>query len=85
MKNSRRLKTQVIGRGINSHPFRLQNTLWAHSLSNPYLDIPIARSYQRFLLFTIGFLHLRFVALPFELATAPRVFTKFLVTFMALN
>lgn len=53
-------------------------------IRDAYLHIPIARSHQRFLRFAVGSEHFQFVALPFGLATAPRVFTKVLAPLMAL-
>ncbi|XP_044134874.1 F-box/WD repeat-containing protein 9 isoform X1 [Bufo gargarizans] len=49
-----------------------------------YLHVPITESHHRFLRLVIGGRHYQFVALPFGLATAPRVFTKILAPLMAL-
>lgn len=53
-------------------------------IKDAYLHIPIAESHQRFLRFAVGSAHFQFIALPFGLATAPRVFTKVLAPLMAL-
>ena len=53
-------------------------------IQDAYLHVPIAESHQRYLRFAIGDRHYQFVALPFGLATAPRVFTKILAPIMAL-
>lgn len=53
-------------------------------IQDAYLHVPIARSHQRFLRFAVGSTHFQFVALPFGLATAPRVFTKVLAPLIAL-
>ncbi|CAJ0968421.1 unnamed protein product [Ranitomeya imitator] len=45
-------------------------------IQDAYLPIPIAPAHQRFLRFAIDQDHYQFMALPFGLATAPRVFTK---------
>lgn len=47
-----------------------------------YLCI-IVQSHRRYLLFAVSSLHFPFVALPYGLATALRVFTKLLATLMA--
>ncbi|CAJ0933392.1 unnamed protein product [Ranitomeya imitator] len=46
------------------------------NIRDAYLHIPIFPPHQRFLRFTVGEEHFQFTALPFGLATAPRVFTK---------
>ncbi|XP_044151545.1 nuclear pore complex protein Nup155 [Bufo gargarizans] len=53
-------------------------------IQDAYLHVPIALSHQRFLRFAVGSLHFQFVALPFGLASAPRVFTKVLAPLVAL-
>ncbi|CAJ0931053.1 unnamed protein product [Ranitomeya imitator] len=45
-------------------------------IKDAYLHIPIFPPHQRFLRFAIREDHFQFTALPFGLATAPRVFTK---------
>ena len=47
-------------------------------IMDAYLHVPICTKHQRFLRFAIGEDHFQFVALPFGLASAPRVFTKVL-------
>ncbi|KAM4021487.1 uncharacterized protein ACNLHF_026861 [Anomaloglossus baeobatrachus] len=53
-------------------------------IKDAYLHVPIAPEHQRFLRFAIGDEHLQFAALPFGLATAPRVFTKVMATVVAV-
>ncbi|KAM4037388.1 ELMO domain-containing protein 3 isoform 1-T2 [Anomaloglossus baeobatrachus] len=53
-------------------------------IKDAYLHVPIAPEHQRFLRFAIGDEHLQFVALPFGLATAPRVFTKVMASVVAV-
>ncbi|XP_040286209.1 dynein heavy chain 8, axonemal [Bufo bufo] len=53
-------------------------------IQDAYLHVPIALSHQRFLRFAVGSLHFQFVALPFGLASAPRVFTKVLAPLVEL-
>lgn len=48
-------------------------------LKEAYLHVPILPAHRQFLRFCVGNWHLQFKALPFGLATAPRVFTKVLV------
>ncbi|CAJ0933402.1 unnamed protein product [Ranitomeya imitator] len=45
-------------------------------IRDAYLHVPICVRHQRFLRFTIQGHHYQFTALPFGLASAPRVFTK---------
>nr|XP_056702553.1 UPF0606 protein KIAA1549 homolog [Euleptes europaea] len=56
----------------------------AVDLSEAYLHVPIHPQHKRFLRFAIGPHHFQFRPLPFGLASAPRVFTKILVTVMAV-
>ncbi|CAJ0919605.1 unnamed protein product [Ranitomeya imitator] len=51
-------------------------------IQDTYLHIPIAPAHQRFLRIAIDQDHYQFVALPFGLATAPRVFTKVMAATM---
>ncbi|CAJ0946835.1 unnamed protein product [Ranitomeya imitator] len=51
-------------------------------MQDAYLHIPIAPAHQRFLRFAIDQDHYQFVAFPFGLATAPRVFTKVMAATM---
>ncbi|CAJ0936289.1 unnamed protein product [Ranitomeya imitator] len=51
-------------------------------IQDAYLHIPIAPAHQRFLIFAIDQDHYQFVALPFGLTTAPRVFTKVMAATM---
>ncbi|CAJ0929351.1 unnamed protein product [Ranitomeya imitator] len=51
-------------------------------IQDAYLHMPIAPAHQRFLRFAIDQDHYQFVALPFGLATAPRVFTKVMAATM---
>ena len=53
-------------------------------INDAYLHVLICARHQRFLRFAIGKDHYRFVALPFGLASAPRVFTKVLAPILAL-
>ncbi|KAM4027625.1 uncharacterized protein ACNLHF_023307 isoform 1-T1 [Anomaloglossus baeobatrachus] len=53
-------------------------------IRDAYLHVPIAVSHQRWLRFAIGEEHFQFVALPFGLATAPRVFTKVMAAVVAV-
>ncbi|CAJ0958249.1 unnamed protein product [Ranitomeya imitator] len=53
-------------------------------IKDAYLHIPIFPSHQRFLRFAIREDHFQFTALPFGLATAPRVFTKVMAAVMAI-
>ena len=52
-------------------------------IKDAYLHVPIFQPHQRFLRFTVARRHFQFVALPFGLATAPRVFTKVLAPILA--
>nr|XP_056700756.1 tetratricopeptide repeat protein 39A [Euleptes europaea] len=52
-------------------------------LKEAYLHIPIHPSHRRFLRFCYAKRHYQFRALPFGLASAPRVFTKILVMLVA--
>ncbi|CAJ0943796.1 unnamed protein product [Ranitomeya imitator] len=51
-------------------------------IQDAYLHIPIPPAHQSFLRFAIDQDHYQFVALPFGLATAPRVFTKVMAATM---
>nr|XP_056713107.1 sodium channel protein type 5 subunit alpha-like [Euleptes europaea] len=53
-------------------------------LKEAYLHVPIHLSHRRFLRFCYNRKHYQFKALPFGLNSAPRVFTKILVTLVAL-
>ncbi|CAJ0923458.1 unnamed protein product [Ranitomeya imitator] len=53
-------------------------------IKDAYLHIPIFPPHQRFLRFAIREDHFQFTALPFGLATAPRVFTKVMAAVMAI-
>lgn len=52
-------------------------------LQESYLHIPILQGHCHFLRFSYAGSHSQFKALPFDLASAPRVFTKVLFTLMA--
>ncbi|KAG8452945.1 hypothetical protein GDO86_004664 [Hymenochirus boettgeri] len=45
-------------------------------IQDAYLHVPIWNGHHRFLRFAIGARHFQFTALPFGLASAPRIFTK---------
>ncbi|CAJ0968537.1 unnamed protein product [Ranitomeya imitator] len=53
-------------------------------IKDAYLHIPIFPPHQRFLRFAVLEDHFQFTALPFGLATAPRVFTKVMAAVMAI-
>ncbi|CAJ0954485.1 unnamed protein product [Ranitomeya imitator] len=53
-------------------------------IKDAYLHIPIFLPHQMFLRFAIQEDHFQFTALPFGLATAPRVFTKVMAAVMAI-
>ncbi|XP_073436841.1 uncharacterized protein [Dendrobates tinctorius] len=53
-------------------------------VQDAYLHISIFPPHQRFLRFAIDGRHFQFVALPFGLATAPRIFTKVMAVVMAI-
>ncbi|CAJ0951244.1 unnamed protein product [Ranitomeya imitator] len=53
-------------------------------IQDAYLHVPICVQHQRFLRFAIEDNHYQFTALPFGLASAPRVFTKIMAAVMAL-
>ncbi|CAJ0930814.1 unnamed protein product [Ranitomeya imitator] len=53
-------------------------------IQDAYLHNPIFPSHQRFLRFAVQEQHFQFVALPFDLTTAPRVFTKVMAATMAI-
>ena len=53
-------------------------------INDTYLHVHIYTSHQRFLQFAVREDHYQFVALPFGLASAPRVFTKVLAPILAL-
>ncbi|CAJ0928323.1 unnamed protein product [Ranitomeya imitator] len=53
-------------------------------IKDAYLNIPIFPSHQQLLRFADQEEHFQFVALPFGLATAPRVFTKVMAAVMAI-
>ena len=52
-------------------------------IKDAYLHVPIFPGHFKFLRFALGHRHFQFVALPFGLATAPRVFTKILAPVLA--
>lgn len=52
-------------------------------LKDTYFHISIAPSHRRFLHFAIGDAHYHFKALPFGLASAPRIFTKVMAPIVA--
>ncbi|CAN2390178.1 Reverse transcriptase (RNA-dependent DNA polymerase), partial [Pristimantis euphronides] len=54
-------------------------------IRDAYLHVPINTTHQHFLRFAILEHHFQFVALPFGLATVPRVFTKVLAPVMGLS
>ncbi|CAJ0962706.1 unnamed protein product [Ranitomeya imitator] len=53
-------------------------------IKDAYLHIPIFPPHQRFFRFAVLEDHFQFTALPFGLATAPRVFTKVMAAVMAI-
>ncbi|CAJ0955088.1 unnamed protein product [Ranitomeya imitator] len=53
-------------------------------IQDAYLHIPIFPPHQRFLRFAIHDEHFQFTALPFGLATAPRVFTKVMMAIISI-
>ncbi|CAJ0935182.1 unnamed protein product [Ranitomeya imitator] len=53
-------------------------------IQDAYLHFPIFPSHQRFLRFAVQEQHFQFVALPFGLATTPRVFTKVMAAAVAI-
>ncbi|CAJ0940203.1 unnamed protein product [Ranitomeya imitator] len=53
-------------------------------IQDAYLHIPIFPLHQRFLRFAVNNLHFQFTALPFGLASAPRVFTKVMSTVVSI-
>ncbi|CAJ0954016.1 unnamed protein product [Ranitomeya imitator] len=53
-------------------------------IQDAYLHIPIFPPHQRFLRFAVNNLHFQFTALPFGLASAPRVFTKVMSTVVSI-
>ncbi|CAJ0964457.1 unnamed protein product [Ranitomeya imitator] len=53
-------------------------------IRDAYLHVPICVQHQRFLRFAIQEHHYQFTALPFGLASAPRVFTKVMAAVMAI-
>lgn len=52
-------------------------------IKDAYLHVPIFLDHQKLLRFAVNQRHFQFVALPFGLATAPRVFTKVLAPLLA--
>lgn len=52
-------------------------------LQDASLHIPVHQIFQSFLQFKVGELHLQFRCLPFGISTAPKTFTKVLVTILA--
>lgn len=53
-------------------------------LKDAYLHVLILPAFQKYPRIAVGQLHLQFRSLPFELCTIPRVFTKILVSILAL-
>ncbi|CAJ0930577.1 unnamed protein product [Ranitomeya imitator] len=53
-------------------------------IQDAYLHVPIFPGHHRFLLFAVLQDHFKFVALPFGLATAPRVSTKIMAALIAI-
>lgn len=53
-------------------------------IKDAYLHVPIFPGHYRYLRFALNYRHYQFVALPFGLATAPRVFTKILAPVLAI-
>lgn len=90
------LDLKMLNRHVRVRKFRMESLrsvvasleqgefLASIDIRDAYLHIPIAKSHQRFLRFAVGSEHFQFVALPFGLASAPRVFTKVLAPIMAL-
>ncbi|XP_073452082.1 uncharacterized protein [Aquarana catesbeiana] len=65
------------------HTFGRRCHLASIDIKDAYLHVPIFGPYQRFLRFAVEGSHFQFVALPFGLATAPKVFTKVLAPVLA--
>ncbi|XP_068118214.1 polycystin-1-like [Hyperolius riggenbachi] len=63
---------------------QLGDWLISVDLSDAYLHIPIHTRYQKYLRFAVGEEHFQFRVLPFGICTAPRTFSKVLVTLIAL-
>ncbi|CAJ0949104.1 unnamed protein product, partial [Ranitomeya imitator] len=61
-----------------------QEFLCSIDIQDTYLHVPIFSGHHRFLRFAVLREHFQFVALPFGLATAPRVFTKIMVALIAI-
>ncbi|CAJ0925344.1 unnamed protein product, partial [Ranitomeya imitator] len=61
-----------------------QEFLCSIDIQDAYLHVPIFPGHHRFLRFAVQQDHFQFVALPFGLATAPRVFTKIMAALMAI-
>ncbi|CAJ0928014.1 unnamed protein product [Ranitomeya imitator] len=61
-----------------------QEFLCSIDIQDTYLHVPIFPGHHRFLRFAVQRDHFQFVALPFGLATAPRVFTKIMAALMAI-
>lgn len=53
-------------------------------LKDAYFHVPVATEFQQFLRFAVGNQHLQFTCLPFGLTTSPRVFSKVLLSVVAL-
>lgn len=60
----------------------LKQGIWMVTLDlkDTYFHISIAPAHRRFLRFTVGDNHYQFKVLPFGLASAPRIFTKVMVS-----
>ncbi|CAJ0933078.1 unnamed protein product [Ranitomeya imitator] len=61
-----------------------QEFLGSIDIQDAYLHVPIFPGHHRLLRFAVQREHFQFVALPFGLATAPRVFTKIMSALMAI-
>ncbi|CAJ0920785.1 unnamed protein product [Ranitomeya imitator] len=61
-----------------------QEFLCSIDIQDAYLHVPIFPGHHRFLRFAVQRDHFQFVALPFGLATVPRVFTKIMAALMAI-
>lgn len=58
----------------------LEECLTTIDLIEMFLHIPISLSHRRFLRLCVGRLHMQFRVLPFSCSTAPRVFSKILIS-----
>ena len=66
--------------GLHTVKALIQKNNWLAKvdLKDAFFMVPIAQQHQHLLLFTVGTKTFQFKCLPFELCTAPRVFTKVL-------